>query len=1030
VTTTVVFATLAILGGLSVQRIPLQLMPSGFDFPMMVVVAPYRRSTPVEIEKRIVRPVENALASMDGLNRIDSSASNREAEFMLQFGRGVDMDEAWNRVMDRLDRARPDLPSDFERFMVFKMDPDSIPVVWAGIGLPPGSVNDDDIANIVETRIQRMVERTPGVARVEVWGLIRPWVQVEVSRSAVEATNTPLNTVVQTLATANFVMASGEVRDSGQRVLIRSLAPLDDVEAIRKLPIGNGLHIEDIAQVDLIRPDRTWISRVNGHDTISIEVQKESMANTVDVSQALRMLFEETLPADPALAGFSFHMWWDAGEAIEDSLQALLSTMGWGGLLAIMVLMAFLRRWDLTLLIALAIPLSIGITVVVLWAQGWSINLLTLIGLMLAVGMVVDNAIVVTESIALQQDEGASPIDAAVMGAGQVSLAITLATATSLVVFLPLILLSGDTTITFFLSRLGLPVCYALLASLWAALYGIPAATAFLSRRRARAHSATSRATPSQPRWLMWLNRHYLTILQWSLGHRLRTFGLAMLCFFSLFIPRANVDKTEDTGGEGPFDITLVVRTEPNMSFEEREAALLHYEHWLLEQRATYPIDALRTRLRTNATIGRIEVVMDKDVPSEDRPEIVRALKEMLPEVPGVQPSFGWRMENDDKGQRISIRLEGDESGILRQAADSLVLRLEGVPGILGAQHSEGDGRLKELQVHFDPVTTGQLGVAPSSAAQLVRFGLRGADLPPLHWGERQIDFRTRFAKDAIQSRGALSDLRVFSNSGRMVALATVSDFEVADPIPKTERQNRRTGLWVQVDLDPELNRNEAWERIEVALASWHAPDGVRWGPGNWFDQEQLEAMRRLQIMGMAVVFVFLLLGALFESVWLPWSVVISIPFAFVGSYWLLWLTRTPLDGMAGIGLILLVGIVVNNAIVLIDRVERLRGEGIPRHEAMMQAAENRFRPILMTAATTIVGLLPMALGRASVIGISYTPLARAVIGGLMAATLLTLVLVPLTYTFFDDLREALHRAWRFARTERTNEQPATPQER
>jgi HAE1 family hydrophobic/amphiphilic exporter-1 len=1002
ITTLVVFVSLLVLGSIAVGRIPLQLMPSGLELPYLWVWAPYRRTAPVEIERRVVHPTEDALAPLAGLKHIFDRAGNNGAWFQLEFEQNQDMDETWNRVMDRLDRVRPSLPSDFDRYWLFKYDPDADSVVWAAITLPN---NEDDFTHLITTRVQRMLERIDGVARVEVNGMASSWVQVDFSRNALEGSGTNLVEAINSLANDDLTLASGEVRDAGRRVLVRGLAPLSDLETVRSLPLSSGRRLDEVAAVDRVRSGRNWVNRVNGSAAITLDIYKEADANTVSVTEAVRRVLLEELTEDPELASFGFHILWDSGQEIKQSLGALLSTMLWGGILAVLVLYVFLRQVRLTLIIGLAIPLSIGIAVVALYFQGHSINLISLIGLMLAVGMVIDNAIVVAESIVLERELGTPARAAAVRGAGHVGMAIIMATCTTLVIFLPLILLGGDSTVTFFMTHLGLPVCYALLASLWAALYGIPAAAVALSKRdNARA--------PKPTPWITALQRRYTGILDWALRHRARVVLIAIAFFFTFLIPRAILTQDDDTGG-GHSRIIIQARMAGNLSFAEREEVLLGYEEWLLDNEERWEIDAVRVRLGQDSFRGRMQVFVDRDTSERQRLAILQEMKDEIPEVPGCKTSFGWGRGEAGGKRSLTVQLEGDDTGTLMEAGDQIAARLRALPGVVGAEVEQDDDSRRELQVLIDTEAAGQLGVRPGTAAQVVRFGLRGADLKPLYWDEEEVPFRAGFDDDTRLDSSTLGDLRIPAGP-RSLPLSSVATLVNERAQPATRRYDRRTAIQVRVDLE-EGDRKEVWKLVEVALASWHPPEGVRWGAGRWLEDDTAEQLKELQIFGMSILFVFLLIGTLFESLVLPAAALISIPFAVVGAYWTLFLTGSRVNALAAIGFPLLVGIVVNNAIVLIDRIEQLRGDGLERDEALRTGALQRFRPVVMTAATTIMGLLPMALGGAAVVDISYAPLGRAVAGGLVISTVMTLVLVPVAYSLLDDYRNLLMRIGRYA---------------
>ncbi len=994
-----VFMTLLavlVLGGIAWKRIPVQLMPTGYDHPYIWVWIPYQGSTPRETERQIVQPIEDALETLPGIHEMDSRAGQNYARFRLEFDQDTDMDEAWAGLVDRMERTRSELPDDFDQYYVYRYNPEDEPILWAAISIPEGT---EDPAYMIETHVQRRLERVPGVARVEYHGANRARVYIDFNRESLDRHNVSLYQVMQSLRSDNFTMPSGEVEEDGRVVLVRSMATFESREQIAALPIGGGLRLQDVAEVVVAQPLNTSIHRVNGDNAASIDVYKESGANTIEVCRRVQQAIDE-LEADPVLAGFDVHRFFDQGDLILESINNLKNTALQGGVLAVIVLLFFLRRVRVTIVIALAIPLSLLMTVVIEYFAGESVNVLMMMGLMLAVGMTVDNSIVVVEAIYRRRELGEEPVSAALHGTAEVALAILAATLTTVVVFLPLILMSDDAQFSFFMGKLGLPVCWALFCSLLVALVFVPLATVKFGG-----------APPARPsRIVRWTTGRYERLLALTLRNRTTAFCLLVVSLWSMSIPMKFIKKS-DEGSGGIIDFVIAMELPASFTTAEVDEAIGKYERLLEDRREEWRIRAIRARRWGGSRRGFVMAFMEKrqrgDVSKE---EISEQLPELIEGVdnPGVKAWLGWRRGRGGDSNAIQLQVTGEDSERLVELADEIVRRLEDVPGIVGVEAEIDERGNDELHVLVDRERAARYGVAPSTLARTVAFGFRGMPLRPVLMEGREVDMQAGFRLDDRRDVDRLEDFAVFSPVKGEVSLATVADLRFARGFGTIHRENRKTSLRISVTLEEDDDMGGAFGKIGQALGSLKLPRGYEWSRGRRWDRMQEQDRARKFALLMSVCFVFLLMGMLFESFWTPLAVILSIPFAFVGVYWGLLITGTTFELMAGIGLVILVGIVVNNAIVLVDRVQQHREAGMDRDAALLAGGRERFRPIVMTAATTIVGLLPMAIGKAGVIGIPYFPLARAVIGGLLASTVLSLLLVPLFYTYLDDFKAQL----------------------
>lgn len=1001
-----------VVGFVAYLEIPRQLLPDGFTPPFLYVYLPTQPAPPEDNERNIAQPIEESLSTIRGVHRMRTFVKAGDVGFLLQFNEGTDMDVAYTQVRDRVDRTLPDLPDGVSPwFYVWKYNPNNDPVYWIGGTLPEG-VSGREGDEIVEQRLVRRLERIPGVSRVRSISAGDWRYQIEVDDKRASAAGVGTYQLVQRLREDNFSMSAGIVEDGGQRHPVRVVERFDDLERLRALPVAPGIRLSDVATIRHVDGAEGAIYRVNGKPGIIIEVYKDGSANTVDVCNAVRDVVHGD---DPDLAGFEFTDFFNQGYHIEKSLENLQTTLMWGALFAVIVLFAFLRRIGMTLTITAAIPASLLVTLVVMYFTGSTLNALSLMGLMLSVGMVVDNSIVVVENIQNARDAGHDDTQAAILGTGEVALAIVVATATTVVVFLPLILMSGSATLSFYLGKVGYPVCISLGASLFVSILFIPMATARASKWFRRFSRPRPRAKPRVKLENTRLVKAYSAALGWTMRRRVDAVIVALLVIASVGFPASRLSETDKKAGN-PNDFRLFVNFAPSMTRSEREAYLLRAEGALDDLRKEVGIRDVLTRMGGSWGRARLRVFLfDPDErPDIPKDEIIERAKEAMPRHAGVDITTGWSQRAED-GNSVRIGLLGPDSGKLKELALEVARRVERIEGVVSVQPEADDVATQELQLDVDRELTYRYGMTPLVVGGSVDFSLRGRRISDFHGRGEDTPLYVIGPKEERDTVDDLSHLTLASPTGGPgTPVSRLTRQRIAPTYASISRQDRRTLYEIEITTDSD-DLDGLSDDIDTALTGFNMPPGYEISKGDRFQRLQANESERNFALSLAVILVFLLMGILFESFVLPLSILVSIPFAFVGAYWTLYLTGTPFDVMAGIGMVILVGIVVNNAVVLVDLIGQLRREGNERTQAILEAGRRRLRPILMTAMTTICGLMPMAAGTASIIGIPYAPLGRALIGGLAASTVLTLFVVPLAYTLFDDLRASfMHLAsWR-----------------
>lgn len=1023
VTMLMLFLSGIVIGIIALVNIPLELLPSGASAPFMSVEVNYPNATAQDVEEKISIPLEQALATTPKLDRITTNSRSDGSSIYLMFENDADMDVAYREIRDRIARVEGDLPSEVDQVRIQQQSADAIPVVFYGVRWPEGL---DGAQDIIERHLIRKIERVEGVGLVSAWGQQEREIRIEVDRELAEAANLNIFEIAQNLAQSHFNLASGEIREAEGVFLVRSMASFETKEQLEETIVGpNDLRLDDVANVVYDYPESERHDRYKGQPTMALFAIKESQANTVDVCDAIKIAVDEA-KTDPALAQFDIQPIFIQGDTIRTSLDQVVDSGLQGGLLAILVLIFFLRRVRLTVIIAGAIPLSMFLALPFMYFRGQSINLVSLIGLMICIGLVVDNSVVVAENIQRYRTRGMSRLAAALHGASEVALPVTLATATTMVVFLPAALLSSGQT-QFFMVRMVTPVCVSLLASLFVALILIPLAAAFVFEidlfKGVKEGSLRYRIMKIDEAWkrvlgkvydatLGRLTKLYGKLLAASLRRRMDVVMVSLLAMASLAIPMnpetgVQFELQQNGGGR---QVSIKYTIPSDVELEEADAFFRELEVWFDQHRDEYNADGEYIQIEP----GYAQVQIFFKPPQDGDPPYREAGKEIFDQLP-TPPGWIKRSDfGDSDGAAESafpVVIFGDDHQTVQEVKEKLEPQLLGVEGVVSVKERGDSARRDELALSIDRGTAERYGVAAGVVGNTVAYALRGTPLPRLNTEEREIDVWIRYQKEDREQLEDLLEFKVPTEKGGVLPIKTLAEKNVQKGETTLVRRDKRVASVVALELDPD-DRAATVARLQKLLVEYRLPEGVSFDA----DTEQREtddSVRDLQQAGLlGLVFIFLLMGFLFESFVLPLSVVPAVPLSFVGVWWFLYITGSNMDPLAGIGVLLLLGVVVNNAIVLVDFINNARAAGVPRAQAVIQAGIQRFRPILMTALTTVGGMLPLAFAEAPAEGIPYGPFGKTLVGGMVTATVLTLIVVPVFYTMFDDLRELASDWW------------------
>lgn len=994
--------SLVLLGGIAITRVPLAFLPE-VDVPIIAIQVSSPDSSPRQVQKEIVEPIEESLATLSGVKSMSSNANADGASVTLEFDWGESLDVIRMQVTEKLDQVRPTLPDRVRHVSIASFNTADIPVVEARISAK--GVDLSASYPLLESRVMAPLRRVPGVARVEINGVEPRNVYVDLVADRLSEHGVEVNDLVQRLQGASAEVVLGRVRESGRRLTVRGLGTMESLDALRVLPVGIGdLVLSDIAEVSYQEPPIPYGRHLGGEMAIGLSVFKESTANTVDVVDAVMATIEDDIGHDPLLQGIRVFVWEDQAEHIRAGIDGLQRAGLIGALMAVLCLYAFLRRVDSTLIVALSIPFSVVVACGALYFLGKSLNLLSMMGLMLGIGMLVDNAIVVLESIDRERDVEPDARKAALVGARSVTAAVTAATLTTLIVFLPLVLGSA-TELTVWLREVGLTISLALACSLLSSLTLIP----LVSTRLLRARRKKGDGTPA-PRKASWAERSYARTLGWTLRHPWIAGGLLIAVLVGGAYPLASGEVPAQ-----PFSARVNARLELRYEFSDfhykgqAEEVVEKVEAYLFEHREEFLVDEVYSYFAEN-TAGTSIVLTRRDLDDDAVKELRGRIREGLPKLAGAKVSFWESAETGGGSTYFSIQLYGRDIEVLEGLTHQASQTLSSMDGIEDVSTFFQHGR-DEVEVVVDREKAGRRGITAQDAAEAFGFTLGGMPLPRFRDDEREVD---TWLSLRIEDRANLKDLRDISfpvEGQQPVRLGEIAEFTTVRTPQSIARENRQTNAWVRATYE-----GEDWEgtreTITEAMDALELPSGYEW---SW-DKRTLERDQQNEQMAvnflLALALVYIVLASQFESLVQPLAIVVAIVFALPGAAWTLYATGTPLNMMAQIGFLILMGIVVNNGVVLLDRVNQLRRDGVRGDEAFVIAGRDRLRPIAMTATTTVLGLLPLALGGSSVGGLFYYPLARAVMGGLASSALLTLLALPLLTKAVESLARAGATLW------------------
>ena len=1013
VTTVVVFVALALVGLIASRLLPLEKFPD-IEFPGIFIQVPYAGSTPEEVERLITRPVEEALATLSGVERMFSSSDEGQSQIFLQFGWDQSMGAKGIEARAKVDGIRHLLPEDVRRVFVFTGSLGDQPVLQLRIS------SDRDLSDsyeLLDRILKRRLERLEGVSRVDLHGVDPREIRILLKPDMLVAYGIDIATVRDLLQNSNFAVSAGKITAGGERFSVRPSGEFSSVEEILDLTLNAaGLRLRDVADVELRAPERNYGRHLDRAYAVGVAINKATGSNLVDVTD--RVIAEvEKISKLPQMQGIKIFSLDNQGDSVRESLSDLLSAGLLGGLLALIVLYLFLRQITTTLIVIAAVPFSLLITLGALYFAGLTLNILSMMGLMLAVGMLVDNAVVITESIFRHRSENpGEPFTATISGVKEVGLAVIAGTMTTIIVFAPMVF-GVRTDMTIFLTHVAVTIIVALLASLLIAQTLVPMLAARV-------------AVPPQPKsgaWISRLTNRYVSALEWIVGHRWWTaLGIFLICVIGVLPLALQLVKFDMFPQDVGRRLFMPYHVEGQHSLKRIEDTVDTIEEYLYSRQEEFNIRSIYSYYdqgRAESTI----LLTNKEDATLSTKEVISRIEKDLPSIAIGKPSF--QFDQQGGGEGFSIQLSGDSTAILNELSVDVTRALSTVEGLKDVQADSESGE-REIRVSIDRSRAANSGLTAAEIAQSIAIAMRGENLREFRGDTGEVGVRLAFRDDDKQSIEQLADLPLYTPDGQRITLGSVATMHISKSPDTIRRTDRQTAVIISANLEEDVSADDVRPRVDSLMSQLDLPPGYSWKEGRGFERQDETADMMTTNIVLGVACIFLVMAALFESMLLPFSIILgSIVFSIFGVFLFFAATGTVFSFMAMIGIMILIGVVVNNGIVLVDHINNLRQEGMPRDRSIVIAGRDRLRPILMTVATTIVGLAPLAMGTTQVGGDGppYYPMARAIIGGLAFSTVVSLLVVPALYIYFDELAAWGRKVMRTAKSPKSNSQLNEP---
>lgn len=1002
ITTIMVMLVFILAGLVSLSALKLDLMPS-INIPIAAVSTTYVGAGPEEIESLVTKPVEEALGTVSNVDTITSTSSANSSMVIVQFVDGTDVDMAAIDLREKIDLVKSSLPEGANDPMVIKMDPSMLSSIMVGVH---GDMDLSKLTTEIEDHVINRLERIDGVASVSMTGSVDQEVQVVLKPEKMQGYNVTVQQISGMLQAENLNLPTGSIAQGDAKLQLRSVGQFESVDEIRDLPIttstGALIHLRDVADVKEVEKEEDSYALIDGQKSIILTIQKQSNANLVDISEKIVEELDKIEADDPEL---DVTMLTNTADYITTSVSNVLSTAVQAALMAMVVLFLFLRNGKSSLIIGVSIPTSVIVTFALMYVCGMSLNVISLGGLTIGIGMLVDNSTVVLEAITRHHEEGMSARKAAETGTAEVALSVMASTLTTVAVFIPLMFVQGMIGQMF--KDLSLTVSFSLGVSLIVSVTFVPMAASRLLKstdaERMEKHPRLHAFLNLWKRGLDALDSGYRRVLHASLRHKKRVVALVLLIFVAslslLPVVGVNLIPSMDQGSAS-ISIAMpkgTVLSETSKVVDQVTAQLgdiPEIDEWYVTAGGSSTDSA-------SVTINLVG--MDQRDRSTD--EVVDEIRGRVKGIAGAEitaSASSSAMGSFGSSSDVQFQLNGDDTEQLRAIGNDLMEQLEKEPWVTDVSSSLDDA-VPEASIVIDRVKASSYGITASSIASAVSTAVTGSVPTQYKVDGDEIDVRIMEDPDRIRYLNDLQGITVPAANGSPIPLTEVAEIRVADGATQITRTNQHRYITISANTT-DIDSATARRNTEAVLDRYHFPEGYDYEFTGTMDSIVETFTSLLVVLIVAILLVYMIMAAQFESFIHPFIIMFSLPLALTGGIMGLFVTGNTITATSFMGFIMLVGMVVNNAIVLVDYTNQLRERGMGCVEALEKAGPTRLRPILMTTLTTVLGMVPMALSTAEGTEMQR-PMAITIIFGMTLSTVITLVFIPVLYAGVDKFR-------------------------
>jgi len=1019
VTVIVVMLIFITIGVISIIKLPLEMFPDT-SFPGLMVMVTYPSSSPEEVERVITRPLEEILSTTNNLKGLRSTSSSTGSRLFVEFETGTNMDVASMEIRDKIDQVRDRLPDDLERIQIRRWSTSDRPVISCSISIPG---DRQQFYYLAENLVLPELERIEGVANVDIRGLKDKQLTIALKPDLFYSSSISILDLIETVRNNNINISAGYVEDD-KRYVLRVPGELKFENEIKELPLNKqGLKIKDVADVTYDYPPPEEYNRLNARESLSYRIYRASNANVVEVCQLVQSTMEKLKKREPSLKDMDVLYFRDQSEEILNSLKDLSVAGLIGGLLAVVVLLFFLRKFRTTIVIAVAIPMAVVFTFSLMYIYRAvfnapiSINIISLSGLMMAVGMLVDNSVVVLENIfRLKQEKGYSSLDAAVKGSSEVALAVTASTLTTLVVFISLSFIS-TTGFGRWMTDFAITISLALIASLIISLTFIPLAGSRLLKGKMKEKAG----------WLVKMTSLYESIIHFTIKRPLTkalTVFVAFCIFGSAVWMMTKVEREFFPSSEER-NFNLLVYMPRSFTLDQMKVLFDNYERILMEHKKELAIKNITTdygieNKRQGRYRGEVELYLEEAGPVVS--VVKKKLLEMFPREAGLTYEFGEQHGRGGHFHGMRVELIGMDFTKLTELAPVVMEKLRTVEGVEDLS-SDLEGGDVQLLVAVDRKRAESSGVDSSRVARTIMSSISDRPIGKFKTENKEIDIITKMQRDDGFSQDDLKNISLRTPT-KQIPVSAISDVSYRIGSMAINKENKKSKLIISINTNTK-GMMKLSEDIRSVMDTISFPEGYSWGFDSHFRQFQESQSSSMMAVWLALIFIYIIMASLFESFVHPFTILLTVPLALFGVALFFTVLGITLNNSSYLGLLTLFGIVVNNGIILVDHIRSLRKKGMPKNEAIIQGGKDRMRPIIMTAITTIFGVLPLALpvllpglfpaakGRAAM----WAPISVAILGGLTTSTFFTLIILPTFYSISDSMTSRVKAFFKFETT-------------